>query len=932
MLMLLSLALGTQVSASTVSILLTSSTNPSVLGRPLLLTATIIPGTTNGTTAGNITFYDGAAVLGIQPLVNGQAILTSSLLASGVHTLRAYSGGDATSGGISSAPLAETVMALPASGMETGVNYPAGAGALSVAEGDFNGDGVADLAIGFDSASNVAVFLGNGGGTFQPAVYYAAGTNPGPVAVSDFNGDGKTDIAVINSDIGGNGLSILLGNGDGTFQPAVGYAAGDSPFSIAIGDFNGDGKTDIAVADSADNGVSVLLGNGDGTFQTAVFYITDQAASFVGVGDFNSDGKADLVVANPYADDVSVLLGNGDGTFQPAANYQVGSCPMSIAIADFNLDGNLDLAVSNAEDNSVTVLFGNGDGTFAVAVTDYDDDFEAPTSIAVGDFNGDQIPDLIVANWFDYSVTMLIGNGDGTFQAGVSYAVGTNSEYVQTGDFNGDGRTDLAVANYGSGDVTILLGLTPAYSVPLLQTITFFGLGAVTLPASALSLTATASSGLVVSFVSTTLAVCTAAGSTVTIIAAGTCSITASQRGNATYAAAAPVIQSFPVNPATSSGGGGSGGAPPAAGNPLTVSPTSVTIKAKFGGAPGSQTVTLGYQTQTQGAPTFAINLTTNQGTGWLSVSPAAGTMTQSSYAGFIYAYAATVNISTDPTGVAGGSVYTGMVNFSSGGGLVSVPVTMNVSSQALPQPTGGIANAASANQSTPEVVGLGTYIAIYGKLLAGSGSPSAGAMPLPTTLNGTQVSLGGIPMPLLYASGGQINGLVPQGLTPNNSYPLVVTMGTVQSVAVTLLVKELQPGIYTLDTSGSGPGIVANALTGQLVNAANPAHASDYLVTYATGLGPVQGPNGEGEPADGAAAPGNLVYSTTASVTATIGGIDAVVVFSGLTPGLVGLYQANIQVPAGVAAGNSVPLVITATDPQTGATAQSNSVTIAVL
>jgi len=399
------------------------------------------------------------------------------------------------------------------------------------------------------------------------------------------------------------------------------------------------------------------------------------------------------------------------------------------------------------------------------------------------------------------------------------------------------------------------------------------------------------------------------------------------------YAAAAGAIQSFSVIPAASpgSGGGGSGGAPPAAGNPLTVSPTSVTINAYSGSAPGSQTVTLAYETQTQGAPTFTVNLNTNQETGWLSVSPASGTMTQASYAGFLYTYMATVNISTDPTGIAGASVYTGTVNISSGSGLVSVPVTMNVSSQPLPQPTGGIANAASAGQATSEVVGLGTYIAIYGKSLAGSGSPSAAAMPLPTTLNGTQVSLGGKPMPLLYASEGQINGLVPQELTPNNSYPLVVTIGTVQSVAVMLLVKELQPGIYTLDTSGSGPGIVADALTGQLVSAANPAQASDYLVTYGTGLGRVQGPNGEAEPADGAAAPGNLVYSTTADVTATIGGVDAIVVFSGLTPGLVGLYQVNIQVPAGVAAGSSVPLVITATDPQTGATAQSNSVTIAV-
>jgi len=158
-----------------------------------------------------------------------------------------------------------------------------------------------------------------------------------------------------------------------------------------------------------------------------------------------------------------------------------------------------------------------------------------------------------------------------------------------------------------------------------------------------------------------------------------------------------------------------------------------------------------------------------------------------------------------------------------------------------------------------------------------------------------------------------------------------VVATVAIQSAPAMLLVKELQPGIYTVSTSGSGSGIVANAATGQLVNGSNPAHAGNYLVIYCTGLGPVQGPNGEAPPVDGAAAPSDVTYSTVARVTATIGGLSAPVSFSGLTPTLVELYQVNVQVPAGIAAGSSVPLVISATDSQTGATAQSNSVTIAV-
>ena len=246
------------------------------------------------------------------------------------------------------------------------------------------------------------------------------------------------------------------------------------------------------------------------------------------------------------------------------------------------------------------------------------------------------------------------------------------------------------------------------------------------------------------------------------------------------------------------------------------------------------------------------------------------------------------------------------------------------------PQPA-GIANAASAGQATPSVVSLGSFVAIYGTALAGTGNPSASSLPLPTTLNGTQATLGGIPMPLIYAGSSQINALVPQGLKPNASYPLIVTVGPTQSAPVALRVTELQPGVYTVNESGSGPGIVTEALTGQLNTASTPAHASDFLVVYCTGLGPVQGPGGQPGPGDGAVTPASPLFRTNATVTATIGGVNAPVSFSGLTPTFAALYQVNIQVPTGVAQGTAVPLVLMASDPQTGAVAQSNSVTIAI-
>jgi uncharacterized protein (TIGR03437 family) len=262
---------------------------------------------------------------------------------------------------------------------------------------------------------------------------------------------------------------------------------------------------------------------------------------------------------------------------------------------------------------------------------------------------------------------------------------------------------------------------------------------------------------------------------------------------------------------------------------------------------------------------------------------------------------------------------------------LSSLTVTVKAAdANSAPQPT-GIANAASAGQAVPGVVAPGSYVAIYGTGLAGGDNPSATTIPLPTTLNGTQIFLGGIPMPLLYAGAGQVNVLIPEGIAPNAAYPLVIQRGTAQSVPVPLTVTQLQPGAYTVNTSGSGAGIVTNALTAELITTSNPAHAGDYLVVYATGLGALTGPNGETEPGDGAGAPGDIVFHTKAAVTVTVGGVQTPALFSGLTPNLVGLYQVNIQAPDGVTPGDSVPVVITATDPATGATASSNSVTISV-
>src|SRR5205085_11797771 len=169
---------------------------------------------------------------------------------------------------------------------------------------DFNGDGKADLAVAIDRDNLVNIFLGNGDGTFQSHVDYATGTDPLSVAVADFNGDGKTDLVLANA--ADSTVGILLGNGNGSFQTYVDYRTGAEPFWVAVGDFNGDGKMDLVTANvgNAGNTVSVLLGNGDGTFQPHVDYLTGSFPNSVAVGDFNRDGRKDLAVANSQSNTV----------------------------------------------------------------------------------------------------------------------------------------------------------------------------------------------------------------------------------------------------------------------------------------------------------------------------------------------------------------------------------------------------------------------------------------------------------------------------------------------------------------------------------------------------------------------------------------------------------------------------------------------------
>lgn len=431
------------------------SSNPAILGQPVTMSATVSGG------GGSVTFFDTATVLGRATILGNQASLTTRMLPSGIRNISATYTGDSTHGPSNSPNVSIRVDASPASSLTVGSTVATGVEPIGIAMEDLNNDGHADLITPNALANTVSVLMGNGNGTFQAKTDYAVGARPVSVAIADFNGDGKPDFAVANQY--SNHLSVRFNNGAGLFPGAVSIATVDSLMFLLAGDFDRDGNADLLAFQEGTN-TFLFLGKGDGTFSPPSSPISSCCNATYAAGELNGDDRFDLITGYVY-------LGNGDGSFFESKS--LGLYPRAWAIADLNGDGKAD--VVGAEGADVHVLLGNGDGTFQPITNNYSGGGSAPLSMAIADVNGDGKPDVITANSGSNDITIWFGAGNGTFPTKVEYATGATPHGVVAGDFNGDGRTDLAIANASSNDITILMGvLTPVLIVDSTHAGNFF--------------------------------------------------------------------------------------------------------------------------------------------------------------------------------------------------------------------------------------------------------------------------------------------------------------------------------------------------------------------------------------------------------------------------------------------------------------------------
>ncbi len=355
---------------------------------------------------------------------------------------------------------------------------PAGPSASGLAVADFNHDGDQDVAVANDlgGSGTVSILLGNGDGTFAAPVSYPTGHGCLAVAVGDFNGDTIPDLVAVNerSAFGetDGSLTILLGNGDGTFRVVNNIPESEVPNAAFVADFNNDGKQDIGVANFYGESISIYRGNGDGTFQGPVDYAATGFVNRATLGDLNGDGQPDIVVdsrsglgGTEGTDGINVFLGNPDGTFQARkSQFSAGGDPYAVAVGNFNGDTRQDVATVAFFSGTLNVLPGNGDGTLQPALSRSGDGSE-PNYLAVGDFNSDGKLDAVAAHNNANYLSVFPGNGDGSFQSPVRYNLGAAQDFVGVADFNNDGLPDLVASVGSANNIAVLLNQYPVPAV-----------------------------------------------------------------------------------------------------------------------------------------------------------------------------------------------------------------------------------------------------------------------------------------------------------------------------------------------------------------------------------------------------------------------------------------------------------------------------------
>lgn len=338
---------------------------------------------------------------------------------------------------------------------------------------DINGDTKNDLVVSSYSSSAVWTMLGNGKGGFTAGESFATDGYPNNLVVADFNGDKKLDFAASNTQ--GQWVTVGLGNGDGTFRSSqsYGYTWGGTVAQIATADMNNDGNQDMVEAGGGTGvGITVLLGSSHGVFGSPISTAVGcgQAnrggVNNIALGDVTGDGKVDVVANMTNSgggcpnDQVAVLAGLGNGKFKKPVYYSTGTTQQSynIALGDFNGDGKLDIVTSNA-DGSLSILLNKGKGVYGAANVITAASGNGGADVVVGDFNNDGKLDIAVTDYNQKQVNVLLGNGDGTFQAPIGTPSPIDPITLVAGDFNKDGKLDLALTSWDTGGaLTIFLG------------------------------------------------------------------------------------------------------------------------------------------------------------------------------------------------------------------------------------------------------------------------------------------------------------------------------------------------------------------------------------------------------------------------------------------------------------------------------------------